>query len=143
MQDVKLLELFSQIHRKLHQRLAPFFQTEGLSITEWTVLWKMKKKKTSRVTELAENVGIPPSTLTGIVDRLVAKEWLKRVPDPEDRRSIILECTPKLEDTIQDMMLTVQNQLQATVDFLPTDRYEHLISDLQTILEHLESGASK
>ena len=35
-----------------------------------------------------------PSTLTGVLDRLERRELLVRVPNPADRRSIVVRLTP-------------------------------------------------
>ena len=46
-------------------------------------------------TELAEDLGLAPTTLSAMIDRLVRKKQLRRVRHPEDGRSYRLELTPK------------------------------------------------
>ena len=46
-------------------------------------------------TELAEDLGLAPTTLSAMIDRLVRKKQLRRVRHPEDGRSYRLEPTPK------------------------------------------------
>lgn len=140
MQDVQLFELLSRIHRKLHRCLNPLFETEGLSATEVMVLKMMHRWQTCRASELSERVGIPPSTLTGILDRLVAGEWLQRAPDPEDRRSTLIRCTPKLSMGVECLTAKIESELQAVAGILPAERYSRLIEDLQAILHYLENG---
>ncbi len=139
MQDAQLIELLSQISRKLHRRLAPLFESEGLSATEIVVLKAMHRRQTCRASELSERIGIPPSTLTGILDRLVTGGWLQRVPDPEDRRSILIRCAPKLSICVERLTARVETELQAMIGILPVENYSRLIDDLQRILDHLEN----
>jgi DNA-binding MarR family transcriptional regulator len=46
-------------------------------------------------TELARDLGLSPTTVSAMVDRLVRKKQLRRVRHPEDGRSYVLEPTAK------------------------------------------------
>jgi DNA-binding MarR family transcriptional regulator len=46
-----------------------------------------------RMTDLAERVGLSPSGLTRLVDRLVAKGLVRRAPDPNDGRVALARLT--------------------------------------------------
>jgi DNA-binding MarR family transcriptional regulator len=45
--------------------------------------------------ELGKKTGLDSATLTGILDRLEAAEFIKRKNNPDDRRSIHIHLTPK------------------------------------------------
>jgi DNA-binding MarR family transcriptional regulator len=45
--------------------------------------------------ELARDLGLSPTTLSAMIDRLVAKKQVRRVRHPEDGRSYVLEPTAK------------------------------------------------
>lgn len=45
--------------------------------------------------ELAEEVGLTTGAVTGVVDRLERVGFARRVPDPDDRRRVKVEVTPK------------------------------------------------
>lgn len=45
--------------------------------------------------DLAAVLHVHPSTLTGILQRLVAQRWLLRVDDPRDRRRAVLRLTAR------------------------------------------------
>lgn len=45
--------------------------------------------------QLAANLSCVKSNATQLVDRLEAEKLVRRVPDPEDRRSILAELTPE------------------------------------------------
>jgi DNA-binding MarR family transcriptional regulator len=46
-------------------------------------------------TDLARLVGMPPTTLSGHIERLSRQGIVRRVDNPDDRRSYLLELTPK------------------------------------------------
>src|SRR5918996_1697606 len=45
--------------------------------------------------DLAAILHVHPSTLTGVLQRLAAQHWLRRVDDPRDRRRAILRLTAR------------------------------------------------
>jgi DNA-binding MarR family transcriptional regulator len=138
MNEIKLVELFTEINRKLFKRLTPFAQQEGLSIAEFLVLWKMHRKVSCRVLELAGETGLPPSTLTGILDRLTAEGWLEREADPEDRRVVVMKITQKLRQLIRHVSQASQRSLAKAFRQLPPDLIERLSADLAAVFECLE-----
>lgn len=44
---------------------------------------------------LAQHLRVSPATVSELVDALVAEGLIHREPDPDDRRAVVLELTPK------------------------------------------------
>ncbi len=53
--------------------------------------------------ELAEKLGVTAPSASVMVDRLVEKEVLARIPDPEDRRRVQLTIHPNAEGCMADI----------------------------------------
>ncbi|WP_180371578.1 MarR family winged helix-turn-helix transcriptional regulator [Neomoorella thermoacetica] len=138
LQEIQLLELFSRVHRRLVRRLTPLFQAEGFSGTEILVLWKVHKWGPLRVTELAGHIGIPPSTFTGVLDRLVARGLLERVPDPGDRRSILVRGAPAVAELVGRLTAAIEGELRHIFNALPEDCSRRLLADLEVLNQYLE-----
>ncbi len=139
MVEIRLVELLNRIQRKIVRRLAPFVQAEGLSLTEALVLWKLHRGDSCRVTDLATEIGLPPSTLTGILDRLAGGGWLKREPDPGDRRRVVLKNTPKLGDFVQRTLRASSRSLERSFKALPPETLRQLNEGLAALLGCLEA----
>ncbi|MFJ7213207.1 MarR family winged helix-turn-helix transcriptional regulator [Amycolatopsis sp. NPDC098790] len=45
--------------------------------------------------ELAREIGLTPGAVTGVVDRLERAGLVRRSPDPEDRRRLVITAVPK------------------------------------------------
>ncbi len=54
------------------------------------VLWREDNLK---VNELGRQAGLEPSTMTGLIDRMERDRFVKRVPDPADRRVMRIQLT--------------------------------------------------
>jgi DNA-binding MarR family transcriptional regulator len=118
------------------------FRDLQLSTTEIIVLVTMNKKKRSRVSDLAALIGVPSSTLTGILDRLVQQGLLERSQDPEDRRGVIMAATPKLASSIRELMTPLKNTLKASLESIPKPRIKRLAEDLRFMLDRMECNAN-
>lgn len=111
---------------------------QGLSGAEMMVLWKTNKRGAYRVTDLAQEICISPSTLTGILDRLVEKGLLQRFPDPDDRRGVLLKGSPQLKDFIDKVMVSLEEELSRIFGKMPESDYKRLVEDLELLLKYLE-----
>jgi DNA-binding MarR family transcriptional regulator len=143
MNEIGLVELFWNINRKIGKRLTPFAQKEGLSITEMAVLWKAHHTGACRATVIADELGVPPSTLTGMYDRLVEGGWLERDRDPDDRRAVVMKGTEKLGELVRNLKHASSRSLEKAFHSLPQNTRERLGSDLAAVLECLEQEESE
>ncbi len=133
-----MVELLNRIQRKIVKRLSPLVQAEGLSLTETLVLWKIYRGESYRATDLATEIGLPPSTLTGVLDRLAGGGWLKREPDPGDRRGVVLKSTRKLGDFVQRTLRASSRSLEKSFKALPPETLQQLNEGLAALLDCLE-----
>ncbi|WP_425148191.1 MarR family winged helix-turn-helix transcriptional regulator [Deinococcus sp.] len=46
------------------------------------------------MSEISRALGIPPATVTALIDRLVAGRLVERTPSPQDRRLVLVSLTP-------------------------------------------------
>jgi len=139
MKEIQLLELLGDIYRRVFRAVAPLAQSEGLSMTEMLVVWKMHSRECRRVKELVAEIGLPPSTLTGILDRLTAAGWLAREDDREDRRAVVMRRTEKLDKFIRLLRQERTKSLEAAFRKLPRDLVERLTEDLTAVHDILEA----
>lgn len=140
MQSLTLTELFGAIYRKMIKRLSRYAEAEGLSWSESLVLWTIHKHRSLHVSKIANSIGLPPSTLTGMLDRLVAGGWIEREPDPNDRRAILVACTGKFEGVANATIRASFASLEQDFAGLPPQLVDRLVGDLATVLECLERG---
>jgi DNA-binding MarR family transcriptional regulator len=91
-----LLERLSyQLGRELSARTIMFHsvmaEKMGLSITEHKALDLLSRQGPITAGQLAEVTGLTTGAITGMVDRLEKGGFVRRVPDPHDRRKVRIE----------------------------------------------------
>ena len=64
---------------------------QGLNATEEKTLDLLERRGPLTAKDLAELTGLAPASVTGLVDRLVAKGFVRRVEHPTDKRRVLVE----------------------------------------------------
>jgi predicted transcriptional regulator len=62
----------------------------GLSATEWKCMDLLARSGPVTAKQLAEGCGLSTGGVTGVVDRLEKAGYVRRQPNPEDRRSVLV-----------------------------------------------------
>jgi len=137
------LGLLCRLHGKLARKLSPIFSEKGLSGTEAVTLWKIDRKGPWKTTDLAEHLGIPTSTFTGILDRLEARGFIQRKADPDDRRSIFVYGTPLLKEFMICFTQKTEEELRKILADLPENNLHLILEALVTLDRYLSSKEGK
>ncbi|MEI6101401.1 MAG: MarR family transcriptional regulator [Eubacteriales bacterium] len=132
-----IIELISSVDANLLRLLSPLIKAEGLSVSEMIILWKVNKKGSSRIKDLAGEVGLPPSTMTGIFDHLASLGYVERLHDVEDRRSVLIQATPHLSEMISRVSKTAIIELEKIFSSLPEGFLKRFEEDLEMMQNHL------
>ncbi len=136
----RLIELISSINVHLLRQLSSIVKTQGLSVSEMIILWKVNKKGRARIKDIAAEVGLPPSTMTGIFDRLAKLEYVERLHDVEDRRSVMIQGTPQLATLVDQASLKAMDELEGILGSLPNGFLQRFEEDLEIMYNHLSKG---
>jgi DNA-binding MarR family transcriptional regulator len=96
-----LMELLIRMNLQLRLRGVGLEAISGLSGRELDLVALLGASGPTSVKSLVADLGVPRSTMTAIIDRLEDRGIVKRLPNPQDRRSVILEPTP---EAIQALM---------------------------------------
>ncbi|MGN7932701.1 MarR family winged helix-turn-helix transcriptional regulator [Sphingopyxis sp. 22461] len=83
--------------RRAHQRasaiFAQHFSHSGLSPLQFTALIKIRDEGRVSQNQLGRLVFVDPSTIMGVVARLHDRGFIRRLPDPRDKRRMLLTIT--------------------------------------------------
>jgi DNA-binding MarR family transcriptional regulator len=134
--QIRMIELVGDITRRVAKRFAPIAAAGGLSVTEALALWIVRRGP-CKASLLADKLGLPPSTMTGILDRLEEAGWILREADQADRRATSLVATKKLVDYVKSAQRSVSKDLERSFKDLPPELMDGLCSGLETVLARL------
>ena len=129
-----LHRLARDVTTQLDRRLAPF----GVTAQQATLLHNAASGGASP-SQLMEAIGTDTAGMTKLLDRLEAKELIERRPNPNDRRSVVVEPTERglaLVPRLVPVFGEVARQLFAG---FADDEVANLTSSLRRMGENLRS----
>ncbi|MFY0625661.1 MAG: MarR family transcriptional regulator [Reichenbachiella sp.] len=112
--------------------------TKDISKKEFAVVIFVAKNEEVIMKDIADYLGIPVSTTTGLIDKLEDKGFLKRVYSKEDRRSIKIALS-KYGQNVHNLLMSTLGHMGATMlNGLTNNEQQTLISLLQKVAENLK-----
>lgn len=102
----------------------------SLNATDSECLSFLGIKGTSTPTELAKYTGLTSGSATAMLDRLEKMGFIKRLPNPNDRRGVLVEIDPRYSKVALPLVVGIQkahrelladyseSELRAIADFL-------------------------
>lgn len=127
-----LLALQRATHATL-QELATALVDLDLSASEINALGNLADGRPRTVSELGAAIGIRPTTLTGVLDRVERRGYVTRGPRPGDRRAVLIELTPagrEVATTIRAAMAAVEERALARIPEVQLAGFRHVLEAL-------------
>ncbi|MDX9980694.1 MAG: MarR family transcriptional regulator [Lentisphaeria bacterium] len=102
-------------------------------------LYSVAGQKGLTLSRLANEVSLGASTVTGIVDRLESKGWVRRLRDPHDRRKIELEITAAGQRIVDAAPPLLQDRFSQRLRELPELEQATIALSLERVVEMMEA----
>src|ERR1700740_2726949 len=101
----------------------------GLRLTDMQCINVLELMGPSTPGELARSTGLTTGGVTGMLDRLEKAGYVKRVPNPRDRRSVLVRLNPTKFKKVQAFYGEINQRMAALLDETP-DRELRSVVDL-------------
>lgn len=105
----------------------------GMLRTEWRVLFHLGMGLQS-AKQICDFAGLHKTKVSRAVQALEDKRFLKRTPNPKDRRSEYLELTKAGQSALAELTQDASLYAQGFVDILGTDRHAQLVGALKVLI---------
>lgn len=122
---------------------AAHLRTLGLTSPQFDIIATLGDTKGMTAKELGEKTLITKGTLTGVVDRLVSKDFVQRVPHGSDGRCQIVQLTKKGERLYEKVFPAHLTYLKQAFKDFETKDYDRIVSALRDLRAVFESGGGK
>lgn len=116
----------------------------GITGPQLWALWELDRSAPMALKELAARMHLSPSTVVGVVDRLIAKDLVVREADPVDRRRVRLSLSDQGRALTEQAPNPAQDQLIKGLKSLDPGQLETLSQSLGLLVhamdaDHLEA----
>lgn len=132
---MSVLDMAGHLIRRLHQQSTQVFaqrtQAAGYDLTpvQYAALEAIYENPGSDQKFVAEWIGYDRATIGGVIERLEAKGWVRRVVSEEDRRARELSLTAKgntIRIALQPIVQALQKEILLPLNEAEQDRWIHL-----------------
>ncbi|MGD9737129.1 MAG: MarR family winged helix-turn-helix transcriptional regulator [Solirubrobacterales bacterium] len=93
--EAELIEEIRGNQTAVHQMDEAAHRSLGINATDGRCLDIIDRRGLISAGQLASEAGLTTGAVTAVLDRLEARELVRRVPDPKDRRRILVEVTER------------------------------------------------
>ena len=107
----------------------------GITPQQWRVLVQLAREDGQTQSELAEETEIAPAPLGRLLDRLEAKQLVRRVRSVDDRRVVNLELTEAGQVAAREIPVVLSRVQNAHLAGFSADEWQTLKGYLRRILE--------
>ena len=99
----ELIELQRKIAHDRRQYELDAWMSLNLGIGQLKTLFFISNRGATTTGKLATALKVTPTNVTGIIDRLLEKDLITRIGDPDDRRVLVLRTTPKGDELVAEL----------------------------------------
>ncbi len=118
----------------------------GLTRSQWWVLTHLFRKDGITQSELAETLELERPSLGRLLDRLEAKGWVRRTPDPRDRRAKRVSLTDAAQTpmrVMREVAAGVREDALSSLNAADRDRFVDTLLTIKSNLMGQVNGVSK
>jgi MarR family transcriptional regulator, organic hydroperoxide resistance regulator len=135
----EIVELERQVGRIIGQHAQIIWIDSGLTLVQLRSLFLIANKGSTNFRKLAEALGVTPSNVTGIVDRLVEQGLVSRTQNPEDRREMMLQATDKGKALVSNIKETGIKRMTQILSLLSLGELSSLVQGLSAFIRAADS----
>lgn len=138
-------EAFAQAVRRT-RGAAPQDLPDRLTLSQYSLLTPLAAGGAARISQLAADAGIAPSTASRILDALERRDIVRRAPSAEDRRGIVVSLTETGRAALGRQDAWMRGRQIAFFDDLPATE-QMVVSDLlirlSGLIDELSAGPAE
>lgn len=138
----KVISQIFKIHKNIIGSAVRVMEKDNLSKTEIMIIF-MLKKHDYKATDLAKEIGISASTLTGVVDRLVERGYVERVRDKKDRRIVFIKLGELAMEKAKITHGKLLDVMKNSEMLLPETWWKDLSGNLEVLEQVLEEKSKE
>lgn len=129
--------------KKISRYLNLNLKSYQITTEQWSVLKRLYEKNQVNQKDLSERADKDQATLTKILDLLEKKQYISRTPNPEDRRSYLIDLTPqgaRLVEQLTPFVETLFEKVTAGLSSEQLNMYLEVLLKLHSNLEGLDNN---
>lgn len=139
--DFELWQNIRDIYRAALKRLNAKLRKERITFSQYSVLLALSRKGPMQMNKLGEHMLVAPANVTGLVDRMEKKGYVRRRKDEKDRRLYVIEATEKGSRIFKDISRRFRQYAGGLGATLTREERESTLAALRKVRAEVEKPA--
>jgi DNA-binding MarR family transcriptional regulator len=118
-------------------------RNQDLSVPQFRILIYINNHPDASISAVAEHIGLTLPTLSKMIDLLVARQWVTRVPCSEDRRRMQLGLTERGLKMLQEAQQSTRHHLALCLAGLAPEQLDQVIHSMQLLQGTFSTATSE
>ena len=128
----------------LHKKGTAAVEEYGVTTQQWSVLGVFYRNQVIEeggisVGDLSEHLLVSRQSLTGTLDLMLNKKYIKKVTNPRDKRSKLIQITPKGRTLWSNLQLPITEFYQSALEGISFDDQTSILHYLNKIISNMEA----
>lgn len=138
-QQMSKLQRQFQMMKKHRAEEETFLHSGEFAVMKCVTRHQMRHDESPNLVVISHFLNITQATLTPLVDRLVQKELLIKVPSPKDKRAKLISLTPKGKEYLESNMLQEKQRIHGLLSHIGEEDTAKLIEILEKANRYFQS----
>ncbi|RTR36150.1 MarR family transcriptional regulator [Robertmurraya yapensis] len=129
-----------RLSKKMTRIINHYLKPYHITTEQWAVLRTLHESDQITQKDLSVRTDKDQATLTKILDLIENRELIKRVPNPTDRRSFLIEITDKGASLVEELTNFIEEIFTKIVNGIEHEKlatFQEVLHSLETNIEHL------
>ncbi len=136
----ELVKRLRRLMRALQLDASKMSRRYGLTGAQTAVLREIHNNGPLSSADLSRKLFVTPSNVTGVIDRLVKKELVERIPRTRDRRVVRIHMTQKGRAVVEILPEPTERKLLTGLSQMDTADLERLSETARRLLDVIDAG---
>ncbi|WP_238902187.1 MarR family transcriptional regulator [Clostridium sp. YIM B02506] len=144
--DNNIGTLINRSSKLLKNKINISLENLGLTAVQWSVLkdiYNIEELKgdIEELTplEIGRRLNLDKATLSGVINRLINKEWIEKIKNPKDKRSFYLLLTQKALYNMEELEQISNETIKKAAEGLSSQEIKLLEKYLETFIKNLDN----
>jgi DNA-binding MarR family transcriptional regulator len=144
--DNNIGTLINRSSKLLKNKINISLENLGLTAVQWSVLkdiYNIEELKgdIEELTplEIGRRLNLDKATLSGVINRLINKEWIEKIKNPKDKRSFYLLLTQKALHNMEELEQINNETIKKAAAGLSSQEIKLLEKYLETFIKNLDN----
>jgi DNA-binding MarR family transcriptional regulator len=134
----EMVELQRRVDRDRRQYELDAWMHLHLGIGQLKALFFISNRGSTTTGKLATALGVTPTNVTGIIDRLLEKELITRTGDPDDRRVLLLRTTTPGDELVTELRQKRRERMTELFNRLSDEEAAFVAQALKIMVKAIE-----